>query len=178
MVTPIETQYEGCLFRSRLEARWAVFMDTLGLTWRYEPEGFELSDGTRYLPDFYVDGIGWLEIKPSKETDDGKFEKFCNEHITIQGFRAFLIAGDIPSPSYDDIPNEDRFYIGGFFGGMYGGGLDSPYAWCVCTVCGKIGIEYDGRGERICKEHKMPERYSAHLARIKMAFIAARSVRF
>lgn len=39
---PIETKYRGYRFRSRLEARWAVFFDTLGLKWWYEPEGFDL----------------------------------------------------------------------------------------------------------------------------------------
>jgi hypothetical protein len=48
----IETEYAGVRFRSRLEARWAVFFDALGIRWEYEPEAFELSDGTRYLPDF------------------------------------------------------------------------------------------------------------------------------
>jgi hypothetical protein len=37
---PIETKYKGCRFRSRLEARWAVFFDALGIRWWYEPEGF------------------------------------------------------------------------------------------------------------------------------------------
>lgn len=49
----IETRYKGYRFRSRLEARWAVFFDALGLKWEYEPEGFELPSG-RYLPDFKV----------------------------------------------------------------------------------------------------------------------------
>ena len=68
----IETAYSGCLFRSRLEARWAVFFDELGLKWEYEPEGFELGDGMRYLPDFRVQYPGrcadeahyrWFEVK-------------------------------------------------------------------------------------------------------------------
>lgn len=47
----IETKYKGYRFRSRTEARWAVFFQTAGVPWKYEPEGFE--DGTtRYLPDF------------------------------------------------------------------------------------------------------------------------------
>lgn len=33
-ITPIQTRYAGCLFRSRLEARWAVFFDHLGIRWR------------------------------------------------------------------------------------------------------------------------------------------------
>lgn len=33
-LTPIETWYASCRFRSRLEARWAVFFDTLRLVTR------------------------------------------------------------------------------------------------------------------------------------------------
>ena len=58
MIKPIETQYNGLRFRSRLEARWAVFFDTLGVEYEYEPEGFELPSGARYLPDFRVKCYG------------------------------------------------------------------------------------------------------------------------
>lgn len=62
----IETKYKGYRFRSRLEARWAVFFDALGLQWEYEPEGFDLGEAGWYLPDFYLPQLGaWLEIKPS-----------------------------------------------------------------------------------------------------------------
>lgn len=30
-IKPIETHYNGYRFRSRLEARWAVFFDALGI---------------------------------------------------------------------------------------------------------------------------------------------------
>ncbi len=64
---PIETHYKGYRFRSRLEARWAVFWDSLGISWEYEPEGFELGDGLRYLPDFKVNYPDqkdvWFEVK-------------------------------------------------------------------------------------------------------------------
>ena len=57
---PIETEYHGYRFRSRLEARWAVFFDALGVEWRYEPEGYEQDDSTnRYLPDFCVKCWGY-----------------------------------------------------------------------------------------------------------------------
>lgn len=59
----IETEYKGYLFRSRLEARWAVCLDALDIPWRYELEGFELG-AYRYLPDFYLPGMAlWVEIK-------------------------------------------------------------------------------------------------------------------
>lgn len=70
----IETHYNGYRFRSRLEARWAVFFDTLGIRYEYEPEGFELSDGTLYLPDFYLpDSKSWFEVKGVM--DEGSMHK-------------------------------------------------------------------------------------------------------
>lgn len=50
----IETRYNGHRFRSRTEARWAVLFDHLGVKYEYEAEGFELGEGIRYLPDFYM----------------------------------------------------------------------------------------------------------------------------
>lgn len=73
MSAPILTAWRGYRFRSRLEAKWAVFFEALELGWEYEPEGFELSDGSRYLPDFKVRYPGsrtdeihfnWFEVKP------------------------------------------------------------------------------------------------------------------
>ena len=69
MIKPIETKYNGYFFRSRLEARWAVFFDALGIKYEYEKEGFDI-DGVRYLPDFYLpDYSCWVEIKPDSFTD-------------------------------------------------------------------------------------------------------------
>lgn len=66
-IKPIETRYKGYRFRSRLEARWAVFFDALGLKWEYEYEGFALRSGW-YLPDFYFpEGDYYIEIKPSTD---------------------------------------------------------------------------------------------------------------
>ena len=63
-IKAIETKYKGCRFRSRLEARYAVFFDALGMEWHYEPEGFELEHYGRYLPDFYLPQIDmWAEVK-------------------------------------------------------------------------------------------------------------------
>lgn len=60
----IETYYNGYRFRSRLEARWAVFFDAMSWRYRYEPEGFVLPSGLYYLPDFYLPDFNWwFEIK-------------------------------------------------------------------------------------------------------------------
>lgn len=79
---PIETRYKGYRMRSRLEARWAVFFDSLGVEWQYETEGFTLPDGTRYLPDFWLPAVGascFVEIKPGEmnEAEDNKAKQLA-----------------------------------------------------------------------------------------------------
>lgn len=67
----IDTEYRGYRFRSRLEARWAVFLDTIHCEWEYEAEGYELPGGVRYLPDFVLCrsvSPCFLEVKPQWPT--------------------------------------------------------------------------------------------------------------
>lgn len=40
-IQPIQTMYRGHKFRSRLEARWAVFFDHLKIKYEYEAEGYK-----------------------------------------------------------------------------------------------------------------------------------------
>ena len=79
-IKAIETRYKGYRFRSRLEARWAVFFDALGISWEYEPEGFDLGPAGYYLPDFKLklpSGlVTWCEIKPEGSPRDPKLSKF------------------------------------------------------------------------------------------------------
>src|SRR5208337_4515077 len=81
-LTPIETAYRGYRFRSRLEARWAVYFDTIGIAWQYELEGFVLSGSIFYLPDFWLPQVHmWAEVKPvSLESEEwGKCQLLANE---------------------------------------------------------------------------------------------------
>jgi hypothetical protein len=83
-IKAIDTRYAGCRFRSRLEARWAVFFDHMGIVWEYEPQGFEVSRRItdpggdtrfRYLPDFWLpelQGGVWGEVKGSLTPADTK----------------------------------------------------------------------------------------------------------
>jgi len=86
-IKAIETVYNGYKFRSRLEAKWAVFFDAVGIKYQYEIEGYEMDD-IRYLPDFYLpDYDRWFEIKgkPMSISEIKKCEEFCfrkdNENI-------------------------------------------------------------------------------------------------
>lgn len=119
-IKAIETVYKGYRFRSRLEARWAVFFDALGYEWKYEPEGFELDDGSgdlyRYLPDFYLpDSETWVEVKGSDAllgNDKDRLEMILDYNSPIPGIsdsdngeviyghaRGLLILGEIPDPT-------------------------------------------------------------------------------
>ena len=94
-IKAIETVYKGFRFRSRLEARWAVFFDTANIPYEYETEGFELPDGTRYLPDFYLPQYDWyVEVKPPRNgawEDLKRASRFVGEKIKV-----LLLLGNIP----------------------------------------------------------------------------------
>lgn len=63
-IEAIPTTYGGTIFRSRLEARWATFLDSHHITWQYEPQTITLPSGTVYIPDFWLPELGaWIEVK-------------------------------------------------------------------------------------------------------------------
>ena len=104
-IKAIETRYNGYRFRSRLEARWAVFFSAVGLDYEYEMEGFEMDD-VRYLPDFYIPSLDrWFEIKgqPMSIAEIKKCEQFCfrkdNENIKF----SVLIGAPTPAMYKDDV---------------------------------------------------------------------------
>lgn len=107
---PIPTRYAGYHFRSRLEARWAVFFDALGLRWHYEDQGYELPSG-RYLPDFRLEAVAgragrdiWCEVKGRLTLDQGK--KLLQAAAELPRAKVedmavspqILVLGDIPNP--------------------------------------------------------------------------------
>ena len=63
------TTYKGIEFRSRLEVRYAWYLDDIGERWRYEPRVFG-PKGRGYLPDFEILGKAqptFIEVKPTAE---------------------------------------------------------------------------------------------------------------
>lgn len=96
MIQAIETHYAGCRFRSRLEARWAVFFDALDVEWEYEPQGFELPSG-RYLPDFWLPRrVSFFEVKGQAPTRDEVH--LCVELASHTSSMVALAYGAIPRP--------------------------------------------------------------------------------
>lgn len=88
----IDTQYKNHLFRSRLEARWAVYFDAENISWQYEPEGFILDNGMMYLPDFYLPEFDcFAEVKPKQFTEI--------EFIKASSLSFPCVLLDTPAPS-------------------------------------------------------------------------------
>lgn len=93
----IETAYNGYRFRSRLEARWAVFFDTLGIKYEYENEGYDLETGY-YLPDFWLPQLQcWMEIKGDGDDLEAMSHAFVKAAClaTTAGHPVYIFAGQI-----------------------------------------------------------------------------------
>ena len=94
-IKAIPTKYKGYTFRSRQEARWAVFFDYLGVEYEYEKEGFDLPCGY-YLPDFWIpEWKAWIEIK-GKEPTKKELEKLIHLSLLVGGYCFLFISPDKP----------------------------------------------------------------------------------
>lgn len=139
--------YDGTLYRSHLEARWAIFFDKLDIKWQYEPQGFDLGDGIAYLPDFAVYGaLGtlWIEIKPRWEADPQgveKWRRFAGVRPNPSQSRAALLVGEpsTEAPAHIIIGGDETIF--GWPDGTRGVGADplkgpwedGEYAWRPCV---------------------------------------------
>lgn len=108
-ITPLETRYAGCRFRSRLEARWAVFFDTLGIKWEYEPQGYTVGPDKRpYLPDFLLPELQtFVEVKGETERLDARLlVELAREHGEVP---FTLVLGPVPTMSRGKVPTHALF---------------------------------------------------------------------
>lgn len=109
-ITPIETRYAGCRFRSRLEARWAVFFDTLGVEWQYEPQGYLVNDKP-YLPDFYLPKLrSFVEVKGDAKGLDLDLMAAIPGHV--DDVMHVLILGQVPNVELGEVPTHSMFTLG------------------------------------------------------------------
>lgn len=148
----IETKWKGWRFRSRTEARWAVFLEAVGISFEYEPEGVILSSGP-YLPDFRFELYSdfrksggepievvaqcWLEIKGQTPTEDEL--KRCSD-LAIESRAAVLLAVGAP---------DARPQIYEFSGHPHGEGFDALCrrydglaTFAACSERGGIGLAH------------------------------------
>ena len=159
----IETIYSGCKFRSRLEARWAVFFDNCNADWEYEPEGYDLGGGVYYLPDFLirnvdgrVDGDLYVEVKGNMTREDAnKIKKFSGRETIADKFgltftmpkNKILILGNIPKGMIIDDIDQELSDVG--YKGMNGTDV-YPYNFELIDgdyFVAHLGINKNGRFE-------------------------------
>lgn len=142
----VETVFGGWRFRSRLEARWAVFYQALGVPFEYEMEGFRLPGKSWYLPDFYLPQQDcWVEIKPERPTEEEQAK--AGALANGVGKRVYIFYGSPAHPLELDPCSDSAYCL------FPGGGCDVHYWWCQCPHCGAFGIEFDGRSDRLACKH-------------------------
>lgn len=130
----IETVYNGYKFRSRTEARWAVFFDALKIKYEYEIEGFKFDNGVMYLPDFYLPEYRcFMEIKHSGiltrgsitedwfTTDEGrKYASLCDALLSGKNglYDYAILASGTPYESIIEPGTESGLVFSGKYGIM------------------------------------------------------------
>lgn len=160
-IAAIPTTYRGQQFRSRTEARWALFFDSLKLPWDYEPQGYQ-HNGHNYLPDFWLPYQHiFFEVKGADRYD---LEK-TGVATLATGFPTVIAFGE-PAPSFRDrkrcldckvhrtsglhvlLRSEDGALI-----------KETERAWGMCSACGRIDVNYGpyyyGRKECVCDPLKL-----------------------
>lgn len=184
----IETQYNGYRFRSRLEARYAVLFDQLGIEYLYEHQGYYLgSDLGNYLPDFYIPSRNaFFEIKGRKPSPVEK-EKIGRLVSQSEGAIGYILFGNVDTYLRNVVVSDN----GGFFynikshvDGNYGFFKNGKHHHLVtlqwfseCPRCGSVWLSTLGKCDYyICNCNT--GRYGFASDRIKNAMWTASTARF
>jgi hypothetical protein len=189
----IETVYDGYRFRSRLEARWAVFFKAARIRYIYEPECFRLSSGDLYLPDFYLPEVNmrttedeggiYVEVKPSRPRSDELDYLFELSRIT--GKCVLLIEGMPASRGgFFDAEGDGHYECSWKTDGMT---WDVGMLFARCYKCLRVRVqhgwyqepyEYCAHCEYCFKQSGEKSRCDAAHPSLEYAVNAARSYRF
>jgi hypothetical protein len=119
----IETPYDGNLYASLLEARWAVFFDNAGIPFEYEYVGYKLGElgKTWYLPDFWLpEQQVWVEVKPHSDFVGRDIKK-------ITHFEQALRNEHLAEKAAEERNKRNAFYI--FVGSPYFNGSRHTYEY-------------------------------------------------
>lgn len=135
----IPTIYRGIKFRSRLEARWATFLDAIGADWQYEPQGYT-AGGVSYLPDFWLPEVAsrgvrsglFLEIKPCVPTEA---EQIKARMLALGSGKPVVIAAREPK-----LPEREHLFE--FVANERGTWDDEGLHFAKCADCGQVNVGY------------------------------------
>ena len=141
-----EDWYNGIKFRSKLESKTAQALDNIGIRYEYEPDGYKLTNGLWYRPDFWLpDANQFIECKGvMSSTDSAKIVGLVED-----------TGKPVIALSYDNAMMVTRFFNDPKADITTYTGEDVGLAWCTecgnprffawpdtykCTCCGA----YDG----------------------------------
>lgn len=87
----LQTRHSGYLFRSRQESRTAVLLESLGVQYEYERQGYDLGRAGWYLPDFWLpDYNAWIEVKGAIPTTE---ERYRAKGLAALSYPVYIIYG-------------------------------------------------------------------------------------
>lgn len=134
------TWFESTLYRSQIEARWALFFKCMDIEVKYEERYFDLDDGIFYKPDLWLPKQNcWFEVKgafPAKEKREKARRLAIYTKTTV-----YIAHGLIPEPD----PVLESWYAISALVFFPDGNDDEAYWWCECPVCGTVGMQSEGR---------------------------------
>ena len=178
MIPPIETRYNGYRFRSRTEARWAVFFDAAGIQYEYEKEGYALPSGW-YLPDFWLPDFKlWFEVKGQRPTPVEA--RLLSELVFASGHTGLLATG-APQPVAQILhfipprPGDFDGWDAGTQWYLCDDRRDDGQFWLVNDDCGAFHIGPDDCHTNSTPDHR---KYPAVHSATARSYRAARSARF
>ena len=111
MIKALPVRYNGILYRSRTEARWAVFFDEIGVRFEYERQGYNLPSWN-YPPDFtlfddHSDIIAFAKVKGRAFLEDER--RKCYDLACLTTTPVLLLDGCPDFRSFEMINSGDSF---------------------------------------------------------------------
>jgi len=168
-----EIEYQGFVFRSKIEAQWAFFMTQLDIPWFYEPDTVALTTAAgktvHYLPDFFLpDQDAFLEVKLEPKPKLEECWKCYKLAVELEQ-DVLLVYEPIGKIDY----NAYRYKAGT-------GEVECLYKLTTCPFCNEFAFTHRGRcGEMKCKcSDKCAELSNDRATVIKAAIDKTRKERF
>ena len=167
----LPTVYNGRKYRSRTEARWAVFLDQLRVRFEYEAEGYDLGD-FYYLPDFWLPDLKcFMEIKGMEPTADECAKASLLAEFTKKDVYVFFGGPDLPWATDKNIAESAWFF-------PPSGGQDNQHWFCECQTCHRIDIQFNGLADRMRCHPGERKDYQPDSPRLKAAYEVASKYEF
>ena len=136
----IPTTYASVHFRSRLEARWANFLDRLAIPWEYEP--FDLNG---YIPDFVLPLTTPVLIEVKPELYFSRLHEYVRKILNSAWQYDAIIVGAKIWQHVEGSADMGLAILGFSIQSLDSPPLETPCVAYVCSVCHEVSfLHLDG----------------------------------